>query len=82
MTVKQFRDKFLRKPYVVNLMEELTLKGVTQVSHGLLTVMYKAMIGQWSLIEGYSFSWFNAVLRICGGETESALLEHPLLKGQ
>lgn len=36
VTVKQFRDKFLRKPYVVNLMEELTLKGVTQASmcHG------------------------------------------------
>ena len=32
VTVKQFRDKFLRKPYVVNLMEELTLKGVTQAS--------------------------------------------------
>ena len=32
VTVKQFRDKFLRKPYVVNLMDELTLKGVTQVS--------------------------------------------------
>lgn len=31
VTVKHFRDKFLRKPYVVNLMEELTLKGVTQV---------------------------------------------------
>ncbi|KAL0053156.1 hypothetical protein WJX82_001640 [Trebouxia sp. C0006] len=30
VTVKHFRDKFLRKPYVVNLMEELTLKGVTQ----------------------------------------------------
>lgn len=34
VTVKQFRDKFLRKPYVVNLMEELTLKGVTQASNG------------------------------------------------
>ena len=33
VTVKQFRDKFLRKPYVVNLMEELTLKGVTQASN-------------------------------------------------
>ncbi|DBB12685.1 TPA: hypothetical protein ACH3X3_005462 [Trebouxia sp. C0006] len=31
VTVKHFRDKFLRKPYVVNLMEELTLKGVTQL---------------------------------------------------
>jgi len=37
--VKHFRDKFLRKPYVVNLMEELTLKGVTQVSHVLLFLM-------------------------------------------
>ncbi len=39
VTVKHFRDKFLRKPYVVNLMEELTLKGVTQVSHVLLFLM-------------------------------------------
>ena len=31
VTVKQFKDKFLRKPYIINLMEELTLKGVTQV---------------------------------------------------
>ncbi|PRW59022.1 DEAD-box ATP-dependent RNA helicase 8 [Chlorella sorokiniana] len=30
VTVKQFKDKFLRKPYIINLMEELTLKGVTQ----------------------------------------------------
>lgn len=30
VTVKQFKDKFLRKPYEINLMEELTLKGVTQ----------------------------------------------------
>lgn len=32
MTVKQFKDKFLRKPYIINLMEELTLKGVSQAS--------------------------------------------------
>jgi len=31
VTVKQFKDKFLRKPYIINLMEELTLKGVSQV---------------------------------------------------
>jgi ATP-dependent RNA helicase DDX6/DHH1 len=31
VTVKQFKDKFLNKPYIVNLMEELTLKGITQV---------------------------------------------------
>lgn len=34
VTVKQFKDKFLRKPYIINLMEELTLKGVTQVRGG------------------------------------------------
>lgn len=32
VTVKQFKDKFLRKPYIVNLMSELTLKGISQVS--------------------------------------------------
>ena len=32
VVVKSFRDKFLRKPYVINLMDELTLKGVTQAS--------------------------------------------------
>lgn len=30
VTVKQFKDRFLQKPYEVNLMDELTLKGVTQ----------------------------------------------------
>ena len=30
VTVKSFKDKWLRKPYVINLMEELTLKGITQ----------------------------------------------------
>lgn len=30
LTVKEFMDKHLRNPYEVNLMEELTLKGVTQ----------------------------------------------------
>ena len=28
--VKSFKDKMMRKPYEINLMEELTLKGVTQ----------------------------------------------------
>ncbi len=31
VTVKEFKNKFLRKPYIINLMEELTLKGITQV---------------------------------------------------
>jgi len=30
VTVKDFKERFLRKPYEINLMEELTLKGVTQ----------------------------------------------------
>lgn len=30
MAVKAFKDKWLNKPYEINLMEELTLKGVTQ----------------------------------------------------
>lgn len=30
VTVKDFKDRFLRKPYIINLMEELTLKGITQ----------------------------------------------------
>lgn len=30
MVVKTFKDKFLIKPYEINLMDELTLRGVTQ----------------------------------------------------
>eukprot|EP00164_Ancoracysta_twista_P001831 GFYU01002407.1.p1 GENE.GFYU01002407.1~~GFYU01002407.1.p1 ORF type:complete len:413 (+),score=111.39 GFYU01002407.1:111-1349(+) len=30
ITVKAFKDKYLAKPYEINLMDELTLKGVTQ----------------------------------------------------
>eukprot|EP00997_Jenningsia_sp_PLL12_P005681 NODE_2214_length_965_cov_43.770742_g1823_i0.p4 GENE.NODE_2214_length_965_cov_43.770742_g1823_i0~~NODE_2214_length_965_cov_43.770742_g1823_i0.p4 ORF type:complete len:94 (+),score=15.64 NODE_2214_length_965_cov_43.770742_g1823_i0:31-312(+) len=30
ITVKDFRDRCLERPYEVNLMDELTLKGVTQ----------------------------------------------------
>jgi len=30
ITVKDFKDRFMRNPHEVNLMEELTLKGVTQ----------------------------------------------------
>ncbi|XP_010466626.1 PREDICTED: DEAD-box ATP-dependent RNA helicase 8-like [Camelina sativa] len=30
VTVKAFKDRFLTNPYVINLMDELTLKGVTQ----------------------------------------------------
>lgn len=30
VTVKQFKERWLNKPYIVNLMDELTLKGITQ----------------------------------------------------
>ncbi|KAI8884223.1 ATP-dependent RNA helicase DHH1 [Backusella circina FSU 941] len=30
MVVKTFKDKYLQKPYEINLMDELTLRGVTQ----------------------------------------------------
>ncbi|KAL7125807.1 hypothetical protein ABFS83_14G141100 [Erythranthe nasuta] len=30
VTVKSFKDRYLHKPYVINLMDELTLKGITQ----------------------------------------------------
>eukprot|EP00210_Caulerpa_lentillifera_P003062 g2924.t1 len=30
VTVKQFKERFLTRPYLINLMDELTLKGVTQ----------------------------------------------------
>ena len=32
VAVRQFKDKFLNKPHIINLMEELTLKGITQAS--------------------------------------------------
>lgn len=30
VTVRSFKDTYLRKPYIINLMDDLTLKGVTQ----------------------------------------------------
>lgn len=30
VTVKSFKDKFLKRPYEINLMDQLTLRGVTQ----------------------------------------------------
>lgn len=78
VTVKHFRDKFLRKPYVVNLMDELTLKGVTQASTCQDGVGPKETFGLSTL----TFCACVAVLCICGGKAEGALLEHPLLQGQ
>jgi len=30
VVVRQFKDKFLNRPHIINLMEELTLRGITQ----------------------------------------------------
>ncbi|XP_031125234.1 DEAD-box ATP-dependent RNA helicase 8-like [Ipomoea triloba] len=30
VTIKDFKDRYLQKPYIINLMDELTLKGITQ----------------------------------------------------
>ena len=38
VAVRQFKDKFLNKPHIINLMEELTLKGITQASVTIPTV--------------------------------------------
>jgi len=55
VTVKSFKDQFLTKPYEINLMEELTLKGVTQYYafveerqkvHCLNTLFMKLQINQ------------------------------------
>ena len=55
VTVKSFKERFLRKPYEINLMEELTLKGVTQYYafveerqkvHCLNTLFMKLQINQ------------------------------------
>ena len=36
VAVKQFKEKFLSRPHIINLMEELTLKGITQVLQAAL----------------------------------------------
>jgi len=55
VTVKDFRDKYLTKPYEINLMEELTLKGISsyyafveerQKVHCLNTLFSKLQINQ------------------------------------
>ena len=66
VTVKDFKDKYLRKPYVINLMEELTLKGITQYYafveerqkvHCLNTLFSKLQINQ-------SIIFCNSVTRV------------------
>eukprot|EP01135_Chromosphaera_perkinsii_P008779 Nk52_evm1s1458 gene=Nk52_evmTU1s1458 len=66
LSVKEFKDKHLHKPYEINLMEELTLKGVTQYYafveekqkvHCLNTLFTKLQINQ-------SIIFCNSVQRV------------------
>ncbi len=41
--MKQFKEKFLKKPYIINLMEELTLKGITQVTRHACIRVHRCM---------------------------------------
>ncbi|EKX44688.1 hypothetical protein GUITHDRAFT_71963 [Guillardia theta CCMP2712] len=64
VTVAQFKDKYMREPFEINLMEELTLKGITQFYayveekakvHCLNTLFSKLQINQ-SIIFCNSFN--------------------------
>eukprot|EP00127_Corallochytrium_limacisporum_P001360 Clim_evm16s53 gene=Clim_evmTU16s53 len=66
VTVKDFRSRFMNKPYEINLMDELTLKGVTQYYayveekqkvHCLNTLFSKLQINQ-------SIIFCNSVQRV------------------
>lgn len=70
VTVKSFKDRYLRKPYVINLMDQLTLMGVTQYYafveerqkvHCLNTLFSKVRFLEYPLklkkVSGYSLWW-------------------------
>ena len=63
LIVKDFKDKHMVKPYEINLMDELTLRGITQYYayveerqkvHCLNTLFSKVcLVTQSALLEGY-----------------------------
>ncbi|KAK4379310.1 hypothetical protein RND71_001172 [Anisodus tanguticus] len=66
VTVKDFKERYLHKPYVINFMDELTLKGITQFYafveerqkvHCLNTLFSKLQINQ-------SIIFWNSVNRV------------------
>ncbi|XP_050902678.1 DEAD-box ATP-dependent RNA helicase 8 [Lathyrus oleraceus] len=70
VTVKDFKDRYLRKPYIINLMDELTLKGITQFYafveerqkvHCLNTLFSKLQINQ-SIIFSQSIILYFLIL--------------------
>jgi len=82
VTVKQFKERFLKKAHIINLMADLTLKGITQAR--ALACLCSGLPRAWHADSGAvaDGEWCcSAVLRVCGGAAEGALPEHPLLQG-
>ncbi|CAN6461765.1 unnamed protein product [Victoria cruziana] len=72
ITVKDFKDRYLRKPYIINLMDELTLKGITQFYafveerqkvHCLNTLFSKVRTGLNILFSCVHFHVFHEVMK-------------------
>jgi ATP-dependent RNA helicase DDX6/DHH1 len=68
VTVGNFKNKFMREPFEINLMEELTLKGITQF---YAFVEERAKVDP-SLENCYSRcrSWKNLSLSLALSDTE------------
>ena len=78
VTVKTFQEKYIPNPYSINLMDELTLKGVTQS----VTLLCRCLFGS-RQARGLVTSVCCAhaqVLRFCGGAAEGALPQHAVLQ--
>lgn len=60
VTVKDFKDRYLHKPYVINLMDELTLKGITQF-YAFVEERQKVhcLNTLFSKVDFSLFSWFS-----------------------
>ncbi len=48
VAVRQFKDKFLSRPHIINLMEELTLRGITQVPCRFAPAAFHISISTWA----------------------------------
>lgn len=83
MVVKSFKEKYLVKPYEINLMEDLTLKGVTQFYayveekqkvHCLNTLFSKVMHGRIYIGVKYINKY---VIRSCKSTNPSSFVTRP-----
>ena len=48
VAVRQFKDKFQSRPHLINLMEELTLRGITQVRCRFASAAFHIGISTWT----------------------------------